>query len=108
MSTNLAPSSPSGSIRAIEVLGAVTCEDTAIVRSRLDALGVAYRYRDVDDEPAALDRIQALNGGHRITPTVVVGDMAVAEPTLEALGELVAAAGGPGPIAVTDAESLST
>lgn len=73
----------------LEVLGAATCEDTAVVRSRLDALGVGYRYRDVDQDPAALERVGALNGGHRITPTVVAGDVALAEPTLERLGELL-------------------
>lgn len=72
----------------LQVLGAATCEDTAIVRSRLDALGVSYRYRDVDLDPAALDRVLGLNDGHRITPTVVAGDESVAEPTLERLGEL--------------------
>lgn len=78
---------------ALEVLGAATCEDTAIVRSRLDALGVAYRYRDVDRDADALDRLRALNEGHRITPTVIQGQVAVAEPTLERLGELIAAMG---------------
>lgn len=86
----------------IEVLGAATCEDTAIVRDRLDTLGVAYRYLDVDLDDAALARLQVLNGGHRVTPTVVVGGVAVAEPSLERLGELLAAAGigatVPGPV----------
>ncbi len=96
MSTSPARSGPERTIegtQAIEVLGARSCEDTAIVRSRLDALGVAYGYRNVDDEPAALDRVRAHNGGHRITPTVVAGAVAIAEPTLERLGELVSATG---------------
>lgn len=85
-----------------DVLGAATCEDTAIVRSRLDALGIEYRYRDVDEDPEALERVQALNDGHRITPTVVVGEVAVAEPSLERLGELIAGdAGGPAVVAPT-------
>lgn len=98
MSTRTAQSAalrPIETTPAIEVLGARTCEDTAIVRSRLDALGVAYGYRDVDEEPAALDRVRACNGGHRITPTVVAGDVAIAEPTLERLGELLATTGAP-------------
>ncbi len=41
------------------------------------------------------DGCASLNDGNRVTPTVIVGDdVAVeAEPTLEALGELPAAAG---------------
>ena len=81
--------------RPIEVLGSTTCEDTAIVRSRLHALGVPFRDLDIDADHDAAQRTRDLNGGHRITPTVVVGDgrSAVAEPTLERLGELVAEAG---------------
>lgn len=78
----------------LDVLGAATCEDTAIVRSRLDALGIEYRYRDVDEDPEALERVRGLNDGHRVTPTVVVGDVAEAEPSLERLGELIAGDGG--------------
>lgn len=77
----------------LEVLGAATCEDTAIVRSRLDALGVAYRYQDVDADATALARVRALNDGHRITPTVIAGDLVAAEPSLERVGELLAASG---------------
>lgn len=79
----------------VEVLGSTTCEDTAIVRSRLHALGVPFRDLDVDADHDAEQRAKDLNGGHRITPTVVVdgGRSAVAEPTLERLGELVVEAG---------------
>lgn len=79
----------------IEVLGSTTCEDTAIVRSRLEALGIPFRDVDVDADPGAAQRTRDLNGGHRVTPTVVVGDgrSAAAEPGLERLGELLAEAG---------------
>lgn len=75
----------------LEILGAATCEDTAIVRSRLEALGVAYAYHDVDRDPAALTRVRALNDGHRVTPTVIAGEDVTAEPTLERLGDTLAA-----------------
>ncbi|HET9457487.1 MAG TPA: glutaredoxin family protein [Candidatus Limnocylindrales bacterium] len=81
--------------RPIEVLGSTTCEDTALVRSRLQMLGVPFRDVDIDADPGAAQRMRDLNGGHRITPTVVIGDgrSATAEPTLERLGELIADAG---------------
>lgn len=89
----------------LEVLGATWCEDTAIVRSRLHHLGVPYRYLDIDHAPGALDRVRALNGGDQITPTVVAGEVVVAEPTLERLGEILRStlatrpeADGPSPI----------
>ncbi|MBX3030144.1 MAG: hypothetical protein KF809_08275 [Chloroflexi bacterium] len=80
---------PAATAPPLEVLGATWCEDTAIVRSRLHHLGVPYRYLDIDHAPGALDRVRALNDGHQVTPTVVVGDVVVAEPTLERLGEIL-------------------
>lgn len=79
----------------IAVLGSATCEDTAVVTSRLRALGVPFRDVDIDADPVAAQQVASLNGGHRVTPTVIAGDDAtvLAEPALEALGELVAAAG---------------
>ncbi len=77
------------------VLGAATCEDTAIVVDRLRAIGAAYDSVDIDADPASLERVRRLNGGARITPTVIVGDEAVvaAEPSLEEVGDLLRAAG---------------
>jgi mycoredoxin len=79
----------------ITVLGAATCEDTAIVVDRLRAAGIPHRYVDVDRDPDALARIERLNGGRRVTPTVIAGvdEMILAEPSLEQLGTLVRAAG---------------
>ncbi|MGH2512924.1 MAG: glutaredoxin domain-containing protein, partial [Candidatus Limnocylindrales bacterium] len=79
----------------LEVLGAATCEDTAITRSRLQALGIPFQETDIDRDPAAAERVAVLNAGHRVTPTLVFGDdrFVVAEPSLERLGELLVQAG---------------
>lgn len=84
---------------SITIYGAATCEDTAITRSRLDALGVPYRYVDIDVDPEGAAVVARLNG-HRATPTVVRRNGAglpitehVAEPTVERLEELAEAAG---------------
>lgn len=79
----------------IVVLGSATCEDTAIVASRLRAIGVPFRNVDIDADPAAAQRVVSVNHGHRVTPTVIFGDDAtvLAEPTLELLGKRLTAAG---------------
>ena len=77
----------------IEVLGRDTCEDTSIVRSRLEALGVPFTYGNSDVDPAVGDRIRSLNDGHLVTPTVLVGDAKATEPSIEATDELAVAAG---------------
>ena len=88
--------SPVGSATLpIVVLGSGTCEDTAITRSRLASLGVAYEYLDIDADADAARRTASLNGGRRVTPTVVVGEdlHTAAEPTVERVDELVREAG---------------
>ena len=84
----LAPTS-GGTDGRIVVLGSATCEDTAITKSRLAALGVPFEDVDIDLDPSAEALVRRLNDGHRVTPTVLFGDglPAVAEPTLEQLGE---------------------
>ncbi len=81
----------------VVVLGTSWCEDTALVRSRLQALDVPFREHDVEVDAAAGARIRELNGGAQITPTVVLGDaqQVIAEPSLEQLGDLLAAGGWP-------------
>jgi hypothetical protein len=93
-------SHPADTPRPITVLGSTTCEDTAIVSSRLRALDVPFIAVDIDADPAAALRVASLNDGHRVTPTVIVGvdeaghdQLVRAEPSLETLGELVRAAG---------------
>lgn len=78
----------------IVVYGARTCEDTAIARSRLGALGVPFREIDIDADEAALARVVALEG-RRVTPTIVTGDAttAIAEPSIAQLEALVREAG---------------
>ena len=88
---------PSGRPLALTVYGSATCEDTAITRSRLHALGVPFRDVDIDAAPDGLDHVLALNGGRRVTPTLVVegDDLVAAEPSIERVDGLVARAGYP-------------
>lgn len=78
----------------VVVYGARTCEDTAITRSRLHALGVRFREVDVDADADGLARVLEL-AGRRVTPTVVfgAGQAVVAEPTIDRLDELLRSAG---------------
>ena len=76
----------------ITVYGAGWCEDTRRVLRHLRRLGVAHRYRNVDEDLDALGRASSLNGGLRRTPTVDlgVGGEPLVEPTNDTLtGALV-------------------
>lgn len=77
------------------VYGAPTCEDTALVRSRLAALEIAYRYVDVSADSLAAAYVERLNKGLRITPTLVLGagQKVLAEPALAELDRVLQEAG---------------
>lgn len=72
----------------IVMYGSTTCEDTAITRSRLDALRVPNVEHLVDRDPAAREALGALTGGRIVTPTIDAGDGGplLFEPSLEELG----------------------
>ena len=75
--------------------GTATCEDTAVTRSRLRALGIPYREIDLDLDSFARDQLSELVGGRISTPTLVFGDHALiaVEPSPRELDELLSAAG---------------
>ncbi len=81
--------------RPIVMYGAAACEDTAITRSRLVALGISFRELDIDLDAEAGREQLAANDGRRVTPTLVfgAGQLVLVEPTLERLGQALAAAG---------------
>jgi glutaredoxin len=58
----------------ILMLGRDTCEDTTAAREHLDALGVPFTYRRVDEDAEADAHIRRLNGGTWVTPTILFGD----------------------------------
>ena len=51
------------------IYGTATCEDTAVTRSRLRALGVPYREIDVDLDSRARDQLSELVGVETRPPT---------------------------------------
>ena len=90
------PSDPLDAARLprLTVFGVPWCEDTAITRSRLQALTVPFLYVDLEDDPKADAYVRELHRGHRITPTVVVGveEEVAAEPDLATVDRLAALA----------------
>lgn len=79
----------------LQVYGSVTCEDTALTRDRLRALGIAFGDHNREDDPQVNVILEKWNNGNRVTPTLVFGDdeIAISEPTLEELETNLRAAG---------------
>ncbi len=85
---------PTAGLR-VTLYGRPTCEDTAIIRDRLDFLHVPFHEIDVDQDPAAAQFVESLNNGNRVTPTLVIGPTSdtLAEPGVAALDEALQRAG---------------
>lgn len=79
----------------LNLYGSHTCEDTALVRDRLRALGIAYSDHNREDDARVDALLARWNKGNLVTPTLVFGDeeLVVAEPSLEQLEQLLRKAG---------------
>jgi mycoredoxin len=64
----------------VVVYGSDWCPHTRNALHRLKALGVAYRYVDVDEDVEAERRIAGWNKGRSIRPTITVGDDILVHP----------------------------
>jgi len=80
---------------SIKMHGRPTCEDTALARERLNALGIPFVETNVDVDPAAAALVRRWNDGQRSTPTIVFGDdaFAIREPTIKELDTSLKRAG---------------
>ncbi|MGI8653779.1 MAG: glutaredoxin domain-containing protein [Pyrinomonadaceae bacterium] len=61
----------------VEVYGADWCGDTKRTLRHLDALGVDYKYIDVEQDAAASAWVKEQNNGKERKPTVKLGDTEV-------------------------------
>ena len=77
----------------ITVYGAMWCGDCRRAKRVLDGHGARYRWIDVEEDPAAADRVRRINRGLRTIPTILFPDGSIlVEPTDEELtAKLVAA-----------------
>ncbi len=76
-------SSTRNSTLPVEVYGTNWCASTQMVRRYLDRLGVAYIYRNMDDDPRAARQVQWWTGGTLSHPTVRLGGNILVEPSLD-------------------------
>ena len=69
-----------GAVGLVTVHGASWCKDTRRSLRLLRRLGVSHRFRDVDDDAAALRRVFELNDGKRQTPVIELSGEVLVEP----------------------------
>lgn len=69
----------------VKVYGADWCEDTRQTLARLDALGVAYDYIDIERDAEAARWVREQNGGKERKPTLQVGRLVLSTPDDEEL-----------------------
>jgi thioredoxin reductase (NADPH) len=72
----------------ITVIGAHWCPDCRRAKSFLADHRVAYQWVDLEEHPEASERVEALNGGSRIIPTIIFPDGThLAEPGNDELAD---------------------
>jgi|SoiMethySBSTD1v2_1073268.scaffolds.fasta_scaffold1173859_2 mycoredoxin len=69
----------------ITVYGRPGCAISQMVRRWLDRRGIPYQYVDVERNPEARRRLEWLTGGRVRSPTVVVGNDVLVQPTIQEL-----------------------
>jgi len=77
----------------VVVYGTDWCGDTKRTRTVLSALGVAYRYVNVDDDPEAERRIAGWNSGRAELPTLDYGGLVSVNPSPDMLKKQLVALG---------------
>src|SRR5690242_18450241 len=78
------------SMKPVVVYGAEWCADCHRIQELLTARRIAYDYKDVDADRAAMDELLTLTDGRETLPTVKIGDNIMQDPkdtaVLQALG----------------------
>ena len=69
----------------ITVYGRPGCAISQMVRRWLDRRGIPYQYVDVERNPEARRRLEWLTGGRVRSPTVVIGNDVLVQPTIREL-----------------------
>lgn len=66
---------------AIDLYGAEWCPDCRITKAYLDQNGISYNYIDISVDESAAQKVQEINKGKRIIPTVLIEGVAFANPS---------------------------
>ena len=76
------------------VYSATWCGHCHRLKAQLDRAGIAYRQIDVDEEPSVLPKLEELNDGELIIPTVEFSDgSALVNPSATAVADKLRALG---------------
>ncbi len=72
----------------IVVYGASWCPDCHRSRTFLDGHNIGYEWIDIDEDPAAADKVAEINHGNKTIPTIIFPDKSIlVEPSDKALEE---------------------
>ena len=69
----------------VAVYGSKSCPDTARATGLLDARGLQYEFKDVDEVAEYNDYIAGLNDGKRVMPTIRVDNEILINPSEDEL-----------------------
>jgi mycoredoxin len=73
----------------ITVYTSSTCSDCRKLKTRLDAMGISYLERNVEENALFLEQLLEKTGGKKITPVLEIDGKVAIDPGPEALGALL-------------------
>ena len=83
------PAEDAGAPRDVLVYTTEWCGDSRRAVSFLDKHEIPYRAIDIDEDEEAAKAVEALNGGYRSTPTILInGEHVATEPRIDELAKL--------------------
>ena len=74
----------------VTVYGTRWCAATQQARRLLDRYGIAYKFRDMDYDPDAENRVRWWTGGYASHPTIQIGGDILVEPSIAELRSTLA------------------
>ena len=84
MTAATTPSTPS----AVTMYATSWCGYCRRLRAQLDDAGIGYDVIDIEDDPAAAEFVESINGGNQVVPTIRFADGSTAtNPSLSEIRE---------------------
>lgn len=67
--------------KTIDVYGSDWCHDCRRANAYLNEQGVKYNYIDISKDEAAVLKVQELNNGKKVIPTIIINGVPFSNPT---------------------------
>jgi thioredoxin reductase (NADPH) len=93
-------------MKNITLYGADWCHDCVRAKAYLNDNNIDFTFVDVDQNKAAANKVEQINNGKRIIPTILIDDIAYTNPNNAELSEALNSDGTAGKIIVDEKRAV--